>query len=114
MVAPHMPMPATEVMNPLGEFAPATIHVVDYDAPDGSRPAGMVRLTTSDTDELTAELTEAVRNLVVHGSKLSNQLLVFLGSNGSFDQSSLAVLDILSSHTAGIGGSGQLYDTIAR
>jgi hypothetical protein len=57
-------------MNPLGEFAPATIHVVDYDVPDGSRPAGMVRLTTSDTDELTAELDGATEWLRVASDEI--------------------------------------------
>lgn len=52
-------MTANEAFNSVTQFAIATIHIVDYDAPDATRPAGMVRLSTPDTDELTAELDGA-------------------------------------------------------
>ena len=59
MVAPQLPMTAKEAFNSVTESAIATIHIVDYDAPDTTRPAGMVRLSTPDTEELTAELDGA-------------------------------------------------------
>lgn len=59
MVASQLPMTANEAFKSVTEFALATIHVVDYDAPDSSRPAGMVRLSTPDNEELTAELDGA-------------------------------------------------------
>jgi len=59
MVASQLPMTAKEAFKSVTEFALATIHVVDYDAPDASRPAGMVRLSTPDNEELTAELDGA-------------------------------------------------------
>src|SRR5690349_7131482 len=70
MVAPFMAPTATQVLNPLGEFATATIHVVDYETPDASRPAGMVRLSTPDTDELTAELDGATEWLGVASDEI--------------------------------------------
>jgi hypothetical protein len=65
MVASQLPMTAKEAFNSVTEFALATIHVVDYDAKDATRPAGMVRLSTSDTEELTAELQGATDHLRV-------------------------------------------------
>ena len=59
MVASQLPMTAKEAFKSVTEFALATIHVVDYDAPDAHRPAGMVRLSTPDNEELTAELEGA-------------------------------------------------------
>jgi hypothetical protein len=59
MVAPFLTENPTEVLSPLREFATATIHVVDYDAPDVSRPGSMTRLSTADTEELTAEVDGA-------------------------------------------------------
>lgn len=61
---------ATQVLSPLGEFATATIHVVDYDTPDATRPAGMVRLSTPDTEELTAELDGATEWLSVASDEI--------------------------------------------
>ena len=59
MVAPQMHMTAPEVLNPFGEFADATIHIVDYQTADASRPAAMEMLSTPATTELTAELDGA-------------------------------------------------------
>lgn len=59
MVASQLPMTANEAFEYVTECALATIHVVDYGAPDASRPAGMVRLSTPDNEELTAELDGA-------------------------------------------------------
>lgn len=70
MVAPQMPMTATEAFNSITEFATATIHVVDYDTADVSRPADMVRLSTPDTDELTAELDGATEWLGVASDEI--------------------------------------------
>jgi hypothetical protein len=70
MVAPYMVTTATDVLNRLPEFATATIHVVDYETPDASRPAGMVRLSTPDTEELTAELDGATEWLGVASDEI--------------------------------------------
>src|SRR5918994_7030730 len=70
MVAPQMPMTATEAFNSVTEFAKATIHVVDYDTVDATRPADMVRLSTPDTDELTAELDGATEWLGVASEEI--------------------------------------------
>jgi hypothetical protein len=70
MVAPQLPMTATEAFEAVTEFALATIHIVDYDAPDASRPAGMVRVSTPDTKELTAELDGATEWLGVASDEL--------------------------------------------
>jgi hypothetical protein len=70
MVAPQLPMTAKEAFNSVTEFALATIHVVDYDAPDPTRPAGMVRLSTPDTEELTAELDGAAEYLGVPSDEI--------------------------------------------
>jgi hypothetical protein len=59
MVAPYLVTPTTEVMNPFGEFATATVHVVDYEIADASSPATMARLSTPATTELVAELDGA-------------------------------------------------------
>jgi hypothetical protein len=59
MVAPQLPVSANEAFKSVTQFALATIHVVDYDAPDATRPAGMVRVSTENTEELTAELDGA-------------------------------------------------------
>jgi hypothetical protein len=52
-------MTAKEAFNSVTEFALATIRVVDYDASDATRSAGMARLSTPDTEEMTAELDGA-------------------------------------------------------
>jgi hypothetical protein len=52
-------MTAKEAFKSVTEFVLATIHVVDYEVPDAGRPAGMVRLSTPDNEELTAELDGA-------------------------------------------------------
>lgn len=70
MVAPYMPTTATEVLNPSNDFAAAKIHIVDYLTVDASRPAGMVRLSTPDTDELTAELDGATEWLGVPADEI--------------------------------------------
>lgn len=59
MVVPFLAAPATEVLDPVGEFAKAMIHVVDYDIADARRPGSMARVSTPDTTELTAELDGA-------------------------------------------------------
>jgi hypothetical protein len=59
MVAPYITRPTAEVMNPFGDFAPATIHIVDHQATGSSRAATMARISTPATDELTAELDGA-------------------------------------------------------
>ena len=59
MVAPYLATPTTEVMNPFGEFATATTHVVDYPTAEPGRSASMARVSTPGTTELTAELDGA-------------------------------------------------------
>ncbi len=61
---------ASEVLSSLGEFATATIHVVDYDTVDASRPTGMARLSIADTEELTAELDGATEWLGVASDEI--------------------------------------------
>lgn len=70
MVAPQLPMTANEAFNSVAQFAIAAIHIVDYDAPDATRPAGMVRLSMPDTEELTAELDGATEWLGVPSDEL--------------------------------------------
>jgi hypothetical protein len=70
MVAPFLAEKADEVLYPFGAFATATIHVVDYDTTDASRPAGMERLSIAETDELTAELDGAAEWLHVAADEL--------------------------------------------
>ncbi len=70
MVAPQMPVTATEAFNSVTELAQATIHVVDYDTADVTRPADMVRLPTPDTEELTAELDGATEWLGVASDEI--------------------------------------------
>jgi hypothetical protein len=70
MVAPYLATMATEVLNPFSEFATATIHVVDYETVDASRPVGMARLSTPDTEELTAELDGATEWLGVASDEI--------------------------------------------
>jgi hypothetical protein len=70
MVAPHLATPTTEVLNPYGEIATATIHVVDYPTADASRSATMARLSTPDTTELTAELDGATAWLGVPSDEI--------------------------------------------
>ena len=70
MVAPLLAETATDVLNLFGEFANATIHVVDYDTADASRAADMVRLSTPDTAELTAELDGATEWLGVASDEI--------------------------------------------
>ncbi|BBY91603.1 hypothetical protein MGALJ_12720 [Mycobacterium gallinarum] len=59
MVASQLRMTAKEAFKSFTEIALATIHVVDHDVPVASRAAGMVRLSTLDNEELTAELDGA-------------------------------------------------------
>jgi hypothetical protein len=61
---------AAEALNTFDEFAAAKIHVVDYLTVDASRPAGMVRLSTKDNDELTAELDGATEWLGVPSDEI--------------------------------------------
>ena len=70
MVASQLHRTAKEAFNSVTEFALATIHIVDYDTPDASRPAGMVRLSTPDTEELTAELDGATEYLGVPADEI--------------------------------------------
>jgi hypothetical protein len=70
MVAPQLPVSANEAFKSVTECALATIHIVDYDAPDATRPAGMVRLSTPDAEELTAELDGAAEWLGVPSDEL--------------------------------------------
>ncbi|KUI46138.1 hypothetical protein AU198_00870 [Mycobacterium sp. GA-1199] len=58
MVAPYLASP-TEVLRPLGEFATATVRSTDYDAADAGASAGMVKVSTPASEELTAELDGA-------------------------------------------------------
>ncbi|UUO00306.1 hypothetical protein M4D79_14710 [Mycolicibacterium novocastrense] len=58
MVAPYLASP-TEVLHPLGEFATATVRSTDYDAADARASAGMVKVSTPASEELTAELDGA-------------------------------------------------------
>ena len=43
MVASQLPTMAKEAFQSVTEIALATIHIVDYEAPDASRPGGMVQ-----------------------------------------------------------------------
>jgi hypothetical protein len=70
MVAPQMPMTANEAFSSAPEFAPATIRVVDYDTTDVTRSADMVRLSTPDSDEVTAELDGATEWLGVASDEI--------------------------------------------
>ena len=60
MVAPYLATPTTEVLHPLGAFALATVRLTDYDVADATRSAGMAKLSTPASEELTAELDGAV------------------------------------------------------
>jgi len=70
MVAPFQVTTATTAPNPFGDFATATIHVVDYDTPEATRPAHMTRLATPAGEELTAELDGAVEWLGVPADEI--------------------------------------------
>lgn len=70
MVASQLPMTAKEAFNSVTEFALATIHIVDYAVPDATRPAGMVRVSTPDTEEITAELDGAIEWLGVPSDEI--------------------------------------------
>ncbi|MCV7298990.1 hypothetical protein H7J93_04985 [Mycobacterium barrassiae] len=74
MVAPQLPTTANEVFeavsDAVSERAIPAIHIVDYDTPDGSRPAGMARVSTTDTEELTAELDGAIEWLGVASDEI--------------------------------------------
>jgi hypothetical protein len=70
MVAPYLATPTTEVLNPFGGFATATINVVDYPTADASRSAAMARLSTPDTTDLTAELDGATAWLGVPSDEI--------------------------------------------
>ncbi len=70
MVAPFLATTPNEVFSSYGEFATAVIHVVDYDTADATRPAGMVRLSTPDSEELTAELDGATEWLGVAADEI--------------------------------------------
>jgi hypothetical protein len=70
MVAPYLATPTTEVLNPFGGFATATIHVVDYPTADASRSAAMARVSTPETTELTAELDGATAWLGVASDEI--------------------------------------------
>lgn len=59
MVAHYLATPTTEVVHQLGEFAAATIRVADHDVADGIRAAGMAKMSTPVSEELTAELDGA-------------------------------------------------------
>ncbi len=69
MVASQLPVTATEAFNSVcKEMAP--IHIVDYDTPNATRPAGMVRVSTPVTEELTAELDGATEYLGVASDEI--------------------------------------------
>jgi hypothetical protein len=70
MVAQHLATPTTEVLNPFGEFATATIHIVDYPTLDAGGSAAMAQLSTPDTAELTAELDGAANWLNVPSDEI--------------------------------------------
>ncbi|HEX9834174.1 MAG TPA: hypothetical protein VGA66_14060 [Mycobacterium sp.] len=70
MVASQLPMTAKEAFDSVTECVTATVRIVDYDAPDVTRPAGMVRLATPDTEELTAELDGATEWLGVASDEI--------------------------------------------
>lgn len=60
MVAPYLATPTTEVLNPLGDLALATVRIADYDDVAGTTAAApMAKLSTPPSDELTAELDGA-------------------------------------------------------
>lgn len=59
MVAPYLVTSRAEVLNPLGDFAAATVRIVDYDGVEADRAAGMAKTSTGATDEMTAELDGA-------------------------------------------------------
>lgn len=70
MVAPFLATPMTEVMNPLGVFATATISVADYDIADTSRSAAMAKVSAPASEELTAELDGATEWLGVPSDEI--------------------------------------------
>ena len=74
MVAPQLPTTANEVLeavsDAVSEREMTAIHILDYDAPDVSRPAGMARVSTTDTEELTAELDGATEWLGVASDEI--------------------------------------------
>jgi hypothetical protein len=76
MVAPYMARPSSEVIKTFGESTTATLHVADYDVAEGTVSSAMVRLTTSPTSELAAELDGAASWLGVAPDEL---LLAALG-----------------------------------
>jgi hypothetical protein len=63
-------MTAKEAFDSVTGLVTATVHIVDYDAPDVTRPAGMVRLATPDTEELTAELDGATEWLGIASDEI--------------------------------------------
>jgi hypothetical protein len=74
MVAPQLPTTANEVFeavsNAVSERAITAIRIVDYDTVDDSRPAGMARVSTTDTEDLTAELDGATEWLGVAADEI--------------------------------------------
>ncbi len=63
-------MTTKEAFDSVTGFVAAAVHVVDYDAPDVARPAGMVRLSPPDNEELTAELDGATEWLGVPADEI--------------------------------------------
>jgi hypothetical protein len=70
MVAPYLVTPVTEVTNPFGGTATATIHVVDYPEAEAGRPAVMARVETPADSETTAELDGATAWLSVAADEI--------------------------------------------
>jgi hypothetical protein len=70
MVAPYLLTPGSEVQNPFGELATATVSVVDYALTDAGRPAAMARVSTQPSTVSTAELDGATHQLRVAGDEI--------------------------------------------
>ncbi|WP_326546816.1 hypothetical protein QGN32_00870 [Mycolicibacterium sp. ND9-15] len=69
MAAPYLASP-TGVVRPLGDFAAATVRITDYDPAEAPRSAGMVKVPTPASDELTAELDGATQWLAVPADEI--------------------------------------------
>lgn len=54
-----MATPTTEVPHPLGEFAPVTLRLADYEVAEATPAAGMAKVSTPTSQELTAEFDGA-------------------------------------------------------
>ncbi|MCT7659836.1 hypothetical protein [Mycobacterium deserti] len=70
MVAPYLVSPVSEVLNPFGDFATATVSVVDYALTDAGPCAATACVSTPAASELTAELDGATQWLGVAADEI--------------------------------------------